>query len=109
MTGESIATVSISVVSLCQLIKWAGLPDHWGPLVVMFLSALGVAFWGWTQNDLSRLTAFAYFAGWIVVTTSAAGVYGFSRASAAAVIRALPPPNDGAGSEPTLPTKGDMK
>lgn len=87
MTGESIATISISVVSLTQLIKWAGIKDRYGPIVVMLLSLLGVIFWGWTQGDMTRLNAFGYLAGWIVVTTSAAGVYGFTRASSEAVTK----------------------
>jgi len=102
MTGEAIATVSISVVSLTQLVKWAGLSDRLGPIVVMALSLFGVIFWAWTQNDISRVTAFGYFAGWIVIATSASGVYGFTRASSEAVTRMLPPPPGGAGSEPTV-------
>jgi len=101
MSGEAIATISISVVSLTQLVKWAGLPDKLGPIAVLVLSMLGVIFWGWTQNDIARATAFGYFAGWIVVATSASGVYGFTRASADAVTKMLPPPSGGAGSEPT--------
>ena len=46
MTGEAIATVSISVVSLTQLVKWGGLNDKLGPIAVMLLSLLGVVFWG---------------------------------------------------------------
>lgn len=102
MSGEAIATVSISVVSLTQLIKWSGLPDKWGPIAVMVLSLFGVIFWGWTQNDLVRSTAFGYFAGWIVIATSASGVYGFTRASGEAMTRLTPPPPTGAGSEPTI-------
>lgn len=101
MTPETIATISISVVSLTQLVKWAGLRDHYGPIVVLLLSAFGIVFWGWSQNDMTRATAFAYFAGWVVVATSAAGIYGFTRASADAVSRMTTPPG-GAGAEPTV-------
>jgi hypothetical protein len=101
MTGEAIATISISVVSLTQVLKWAGLRDHYGPILVMVLSAFGVIFWGWSEADLSRTTAWGYFAGWVVVTTSAAGVYGFTRASGDAVARMSPPPGDSAGA-PTV-------
>jgi len=59
-------------------------------------------FFIWTEGPFSRAEGFSYFAGWIAVATSAAGVYGFTRASAAAVIKALPPPGGGAGSEPTV-------
>lgn len=102
MTGEAIVLVAASVVSLTQLIKWAGLNDRLGPIVVLLLSLFGVLFWGWAQNALSREMAFDFFAGWVAVATSASGVYGFTRASAEAVMRMSPPPNSGAGSEPTV-------
>jgi hypothetical protein len=92
MDAQAIGTVSISVVALTQLLKWAALPDHYGPVVVMALSVLGVLFWGWSAGDLSRASAFGYFAGAVVVMTSAAGVYGFAQASVSAVIRIVPPP-----------------
>lgn len=92
MTSEAIAAISISVVSLTQLVKWAGLKDNLGPAAVLVLSAIGTGFWGWSQGDVTRATAFAYVAGWIVVATSAAGVYGFTRASGEAVGRLLAPP-----------------
>lgn len=81
MDGQAIVTVSAAVVALVQLAKWAGLDDSKGPLGVLVLSLLGVAFWGWSQNDFTRETGFTYFAGWIAVMTSAAGVYGFTRAT----------------------------
>ena len=75
MNGEAIMSVSAAVVALVQLVKWGGLPDSYGPLGVLVLSALGTAFWGWTVGDFQRATAFGYFAGWISVATSAAGVF----------------------------------
>lgn len=81
MNGEAIMTVSAAVVTLTQLLKWAGVPARWGPLLVLALSALGVAVWVYTQGQIGRADAFSYFAGWIAVATSAAGVYGFTRAA----------------------------
>ena len=81
MDGQAIMTVSAAVVALVQLAKWAGVDDSKGPLSVLALSLLGVAFWAWAQNDFTRDQAFAYFAGWIAVMTSAAGVFGFTRAT----------------------------
>lgn len=101
MNGEAIVVVSGSVVALTQLVKWAGLKDGYGPLAVLALSLIGVAFWGWSVGDFSRASSFQYFAGWIAVSTSAAGVFGFTRAAASAVTRATPPPG-GAGSSPTI-------
>lgn len=102
MSSEAIAAISISVVSLTQLVKWAGLADKWGPIAVMVLALLGTVFWGWSQGDFARMSAFSYFAGWIIVTTSAAGVFGFTRAGGEAVSRMTPPPGGGAGSSPTI-------
>lgn len=101
MNGEAIVSVSAAVVALVQLAKWSGVPDRWGPAAVLGLSALGVAVWAFTQPTVSRADAFGYFAGWIAVATSAAGIFGFTRAAAAAVTRVSPPPATGAGSEPT--------
>lgn len=101
MNGEAIISVSAAVVALVQLVKWAGVRDHYGPIAVMVLSVIGIVFWGWSQGDLSRQSAFAYFAGWIAVTTSAAGVFGFTRASGDAVARMTGPPA-GAGASPTV-------
>lgn len=102
MTGESIMTVAAIVVGLTQLFKWAGLNDRLGPLAVLSLSLFGVLFWGWTQNNLSRATAFDYFSGWVTVAMSSGGVYGFTRAGAEAVTRMSAPPTTGAGSERTI-------
>jgi hypothetical protein len=81
MNGEAIVSVSAAVVALTQLAKWAGLDDSKGPLAVLVCSVLGVAFWAWSSGDATRATAFGYFAGCIAVMTSAAGVYGFTRAT----------------------------
>jgi len=101
MEGQAIITVSATVVALTQLAKWSGIPDRLGPFAVLLLSLMGVTFWAWTQGDFARPTAFAYFAGWIAVATSAAGVYGFTRASREAVMGTSVPPS-GAGASPTV-------
>jgi hypothetical protein len=87
MNGEAIISISAAVVALTQLIKWAGLKDNYGPLSVLVLSLLGVVFWGWSVGTFERAQAFSYFAGWIAVSTSAAGVFGFTRASSEAMAR----------------------
>ncbi len=102
MTGEAIISISAAVVALTQLIKWAGLKDTYGPLAVLVLSLVGVLFWGWSVGTFVRAQAFGYFAGWIAVSTSAAGVFGFTRAGSEAVSRLKPPPSGGAGGSPTL-------
>lgn len=102
MDGQAILTVSAAVVALTQLLKWGGIPDKVGPLAVLALAALGVAFWGYADGTFTRTVAFEYFAGWIAVATSAAGVFGFTRASTSAVTAAKAPPSSGAGSSPTI-------
>jgi hypothetical protein len=87
-------------VAFTQIIKWAGLPDKRGPLAVIILSVLGVIFWGWSTNTLSRVSAFSFFAGATLVMTSAAGVFGFTRSLPEAVTSTTNPP-PGAGSNPT--------
>ena len=102
MDGQAIVSVSASVVALTQLLKWGFVPDRWGPLAVLLLSLLGVAFWGWAEGTFERTQAFAYFAGWIAVATSAAGIFGFTRAAGVAVTQMNAPPASGAGSSPTV-------
>ncbi len=102
MNGEAIISVSAACVALTQLVKWGGLPDKFGPLSVLALSLLGVVFWGWSTGDVTRASSFGYFAGWIAVSTSAAGVFGFTRAGGEAVSKMTAPPSSGAGSSPTI-------
>ncbi|HXG72911.1 MAG TPA: hypothetical protein VNJ04_20130 [Gemmatimonadaceae bacterium] len=102
MDGEAILSVSAAVVALTQLLKWSGLNDKYGPLAVLALAVIGVAFWGYAVGNFERARAFEYFAGWIAVATSAAGTFGFTRASTTAVTSAKAPPMSGAGSSPTI-------
>ena len=102
MDGEAIISIAAAVVALTQLIKWGGVPDKLGPVAVMVLSVVGVVLWGWSVGTFERTQAFTYFAGWIAVTTSAAGVFGFTRAGGEAVSKMKAPPIGGAGSNPTI-------
>lgn len=103
MEGEAILTVSAAVVACTQLAKWSNMiADRWGALAVLVLSALGVALWGYSVGTFERTQAFAYFGGWIAVATSAAGVFGFTRAGSAAVSSMTQPPAGGAGTQPTV-------
>lgn len=102
MTAEAIISISAAVVALTQLVKWAGLKDAYGPTAVLVLALIGVGFWSWSVGTFERAQAFTYFAGWIAVSTSAAGVFGFTRAGSEAVSRLTAPPASGAGSNPTI-------
>lgn len=105
MDAEAIISVSAAVVMLTQLLKWAIIPDKYGPIAVLGLALAGVVLWAWSRGDFSQANAFEYFVGWIAVAATAAGVFGFTRASAEALVRATPPPGGGAGSSPTTPTR----
>ncbi len=85
MDAAAILTVSAAVIGLVQLVKWSGLPTKLAPLAVAVISALGVGLWGWSMGTFERTAAFDYFAAWIAVATSAAGVFGFIRESAEGV------------------------
>ena len=100
MTAEQMASVTTAVVAMTQLVKWMGLPDKRGPFVVVLLAALGVGLFGWSQGAISRSSSFNYAAAGIMVATSAAGVFGFTRALPEAVTKTSSPP-PGAGANPT--------
>lgn len=103
MDAQAIITVSAAVVALTQLIKWLGLPKTWGAVTVLGLSALGVLLWVYTQNAFVRQNTFALFSGWISVATSAAGIYGFTRAGSDAVVATRTPPPTPAAPVPFVP------
>jgi hypothetical protein len=104
MNVEQAAVVAASVVTLTTLVKWMGMPDKYGPFAILGLSLLGVGMWGYSQGPAwERSLLFGYFAGWISVATSAAGVFGFTRSVPQAVTagstRNMEIP--GAGQHPT--------
>jgi hypothetical protein len=97
MSAEAIVTVSAVVVTLVQLAKWAGLREVYGPAAVLGFSLLGVAVWVLSEGSWppGRTDVWPIFSGCIAVATSAAGVFGFTRAAVGAVTRATPPSNEG--------------
>lgn len=103
MDAQAIITISAAVVALVQILKWSSVvPDKWGPIAVLVVSLFGVALWGYSEGTFVRAQLFNYFSGWISVSLSAAGVFGFTRAAYSAVSNVTPPPASGAGSNPTL-------
>jgi hypothetical protein len=102
MSTTEAGVVAVAVVGLTQLLKWSNLiPDRYGPGAVLAWAALGTLMWAWSLGRLQQALAFDLFSGWIVIAATAAGVYGFTRASAASVTKMAPPPATGAGSERT--------
>ena len=109
MNAESVVAVSAAVVALVQLCKWAGLPPERGPLAVVGISLLGVLAWAVSEvSTVDRTLIWPLLTGWVGVATSAAGVFGFTRAAPEAISSFSRPP-DGAGSEPvdSAPPAGD--
>ncbi len=103
MDGAAIVAVSAAVTALTQLFKWASaIPDKYGAVAVLVLSLFGVVFWAWSEGSFERAQSFNYFAGWVAVATSAAGIFGFTRAASGAVSSMSPPPASGAGTSPTV-------
>lgn len=101
MTANDIAAVTIPVVALTQLLKWFGVvSDTKGPFVVLALSLSGVLLWAFSEGRLVASNTFNLFTGFALVATSAAGVFGFTRAAPEAVTATRQPPS-GAGSSPT--------
>lgn len=101
MTANDIAAVTIPVVALTQLLKWFNVvSDTRGPFVVLSLSLFGVVLWAFSEGRLVASNAFNLFTGFALVATSAAGVFGFTRAAPEAVTATKQPPA-GAGSSPT--------
>ena len=105
MPSETVIAVAGSVTALTQLFKFWGVPDRYGPYVVLSLSLLGVLVWAASQPDpLSRLHLWQYFAAVVNVMVAAAGVYGFARATSANQVtslrRAEPSPAAAIGDAP---------
>jgi hypothetical protein len=87
MDGLAVMQVSGTVVALMYLLRWAGIPGRWAPLLVPTLSALGVGVWAYANGPIGRVEIFSCVAGWIAVATSAATVWGFAWAAVGAVNR----------------------
>lgn len=105
LNAESIVAVSAAVVALVQLVKWAGLPDRRGPIVVLAFALLGVLLYQVSVAPDGRIFVrgdlWPIFAAWIAVSLSAAGVFGFTRAAGDAVVATRTPP-PGAGASATV-------
>jgi hypothetical protein len=90
-----------------QFLKWFKvIDDQRRPIAVLVLSAPGVVLWGVSFEPVFEWTLiWTYFAAWIVVATSAAGVYGFTR-SLPEAITATNSPRSSAGPSSTVPAGG---
>ena len=87
MDAQSLVTVSVPVVLLTQILKWGGVPLRWAPVAILLLSAVGVGVWVYSQGQITRADLWSYFAGWVSVSVSAAGVFGFAKDAAEEVTR----------------------
>jgi O-antigen/teichoic acid export membrane protein len=99
--ANAATAIGATVTVLTQLIKWAGLPDRLGPVVVLILSAIGVGVFAYSLGDFQRSETFNYLSAWANVALVAAGIFGFTRAAPSAVT-ALRSPPAGAAQSPTV-------
>jgi hypothetical protein len=108
MNADAVVAISAAVTACVQLVKWAGLPDRLGPIVVIVFSGVGVMIWLFSQAiwPPARTDTWVIFAGWVSVALGSAGIFGFTRATASAVMSAKPPPSGGAGSSATADERG---
>lgn len=100
MTPQEALGVSALVTALTQVAKWSGVPDRYGPVVVLLISALATALWAWDASIPFRGNGFILVSNAAQIALQAAGIFGFTRASASAVI-ALTSPPAGAGGDAT--------
>lgn len=101
LDANAIMLIGVPVVGLTQLSKWMAIPDQWGPLVVLIFATAGVTLWAWAYGGFHQYDAFNYFVATISVALQAAGIYGFTRATASAITATKSPP-PGAGQSVTV-------
>lgn len=95
MPAGLMLAISGLAVGLAQYIKWSGIPDRFGSIVVVILAVVCVTLWalGELQQGRSFGTPLGYLFDAASIVFTAAGVYGFVRsASASGVIQTQKPP-----------------
>lgn len=85
MDATAVIAVSGAIVMLLQVLKSAGLTGRWALVSAAVMSMVGVGVWAYSQGNYGRPETWGYFAGWIAVFTSAAGVFGIVNGGAEAV------------------------
>lgn len=106
MTAEAIIAISALVVTITQLLKWLGLRDRWGAVVVLAFSLIGVVAYQISfapdgRPFFLRTDLWPALTAWVAVATSAAGVFGFTRSTSDAVTATKSPP-PGAAQQPVV-------
>jgi hypothetical protein len=81
MDALAVMRVTVVVVGVMHLLRWAGVPERWAPLLVAVLSSLAVVLWAVSQGVTGAEGWFGYLSGWVAVATSAATVWGFTWAT----------------------------
>lgn len=87
MNSQDTMTIAAAVVALVQLAKWSGVPSSRAPALVALAALLGVLLWIFAHGGPDRSATFDYFASWILVSSAAAGVYGFTKSIGHALAR----------------------
>lgn len=78
MDATQVGIVTVPVVTLVQMAKFAGLPGRWAPLLASLLSALGVVLLILASpTGFVAQMALDYFVAFTLILAAAMGVYGF--------------------------------
>lgn len=107
MDAAAAVTVGALVAGIAQVLKWAKLPDHYGPLALIVLSAAGTGLWVYSKGQYSRDLLFDIVMAATNVMLASAGIFGFTRSLPAAVITGNPTSSiPGAGQSATQKPNG---
>lgn len=94
--------ITITVVALVQLLKWSGINGKIAaPFFVFAASTIGVLLFAWSNYpEINvRQASWPIFVAIITIATSAAGVFGFTRATSELVRGAKKKPPSGEPEE----------
>ena len=88
MQAEIVAMLAAACVGTVEIFKRAGLPERFGPLANLILSAILTAVWAVSEPVWPA--PLGIMLGWLAVAASASGVYGLARGTMATRWRAEP-------------------
>ena len=98
--GAAPAAILISLgglaVGIVQYLKWAGLPDKWGPFLVVAVAVVLEALWALTSSSFRKELILGYLFDVATITFTAAGIYGYSRSVGSGSVTNLRSPPSGA-------------
>lgn len=101
-SGVMVAVAALAF-GIVQYLKFAGLPDKWGPFIVVAIAAVVVVLWaaGEYMDNGFLGRPLGYLFDVMSVTFTAAGVYGFARSVGPSSVTTARKPPAGAMDAPT--------